>query len=70
MRASLFEPFRRGHQPGVEDVAGTGLGLYISRELAVSHGGTVTLERSAVGEGSTFALSLPLARVTESSRRA
>jgi signal transduction histidine kinase len=70
MRAILFEPFQRGRQPGVEDVPGTGLGLYISRELAVSHGGTVVLERSALGGGSTFAVSLPLARVTETSRRA
>ena len=70
MRTAIFEPFRRGHQAGVEDVAGTGLGLYISRELATSHGGRVALERSVVGEGSTFALSLPLARVTEPPRRA
>src|SRR5438876_5730038 len=60
-RGVLFEPFHRLRQPGVEGVAGTGLGLYISRELAASHGGTVSLERSAPGAGSTFALSLPLA---------
>jgi len=60
-RGSLFEPFHRLRQPGVEGVAGTGLGLYISRELAASHGGAVSLERSAPGAGSTFALSLPLA---------
>jgi signal transduction histidine kinase len=60
LRPSLFEPFRRGRQPGVEDVAGTGLGLYISRELALAHGGTLSLEATGAGEGSTFALALPL----------
>jgi signal transduction histidine kinase len=65
----VFEPFQRGQQPGFEEVPGTGLGLYISRELAVAHGGGLTLERSVVGEGSTFALSLPIA-VTEASPRA
>jgi signal transduction histidine kinase len=70
IRAGLFEPFRRGRQPGVEDVAGTGLGLYLSRELAASHGGSVVLERSEPGQGSTFALWLPRARVTEPSLRA
>ena len=62
LRRSLFEPFRRGRQQGVEDVAGTGLGLYISRELAIAHGGTLVLEQSASGEGSTFTLAIPLAR--------
>jgi signal transduction histidine kinase len=69
MRATLFEPFRRGRQPGVEEVAGTGLGLYLSRELARSHGGSLTLEASAPAQGSTFVLSLPLA-VTEPASRA
>ena len=62
MRDAIFEPFRRAHQPGFEQVPGTGLGLYISRELAVSHGGTLILEKSTP-EGSTFTLSLPLAAV-------
>ena len=61
LRAGLFEPFRRGRQPGFEEVPGTGLGLYISRELATAHGGSLMLEKSAPGDGSTFALWLPLA---------
>ncbi len=60
-RERLFEPFRRGRGPATEQVAGTGLGLYIARKLAQEHGGTLVIELSVVGEGSTFTLSLPRA---------
>lgn len=65
----IFEPFRRGIEPGDETVPGSGLGLYISRELAHAHGGEVLLESSSPGEGSTFRVTLPLV-VTESPVRA
>ena len=69
MREAVFEPFRRGQQPGFENVPGTGLGLYIGRELAIAHGGTLELEKSVIDVGSTFTLTLPLA-VAEGSVRA
>ncbi|HKS24107.1 MAG TPA: ATP-binding protein [Thermoanaerobaculia bacterium] len=37
---------------------GPGYGLYLARKVAEEHGGTVTVE-SALGEGSTFCLTLP-----------
>jgi signal transduction histidine kinase len=43
---------------------GAGLGLAISREVAIAHGGTLTAE-SIVGRGSCFRLELPLARPSE-----
>ncbi len=43
-------------------VPGIGLGLYISRQLVESYGGTLMVESSTPGEGSVFALALPLAR--------
>jgi len=41
---------------------GTGLGLYISRELVKLMGGTMVLEKSEPGVGSTFCFTLPLAK--------
>lgn len=45
-------------------VPGIGLGLYISRQLVESYGGTLVVESSTPGDGSVFALALPLARTT------
>jgi signal transduction histidine kinase len=57
-RRTLFEPFQ--HQRGSTGVEGkgTGLGLPVSRLLAMRHGGDLTVE-SRVREGSVFTLNLP-----------
>jgi signal transduction histidine kinase len=52
----IFEPYERGAKSG--EPKGLGLGLYISRQLAVSHGGQLTVE-STPGQGATFSLTLP-----------
>lgn len=57
-QARLFQPFSRGD--AVRGVSGTGLGLYISRQIVERHGGTITVE-SQPGIGSTFTFRLPLA---------
>jgi signal transduction histidine kinase len=43
-------------------VPGVGLGLYISRRLAESYGGTLVVEASTPGGGSVLALAIPLYR--------
>ena len=55
----VFERFFRVEEDGAATPAGTGLGLYISRELAHRQGGRLELEWSRVGEGSRFVLTLP-----------
>ncbi|HEX3629742.1 MAG TPA: HAMP domain-containing protein, partial [Candidatus Dormibacteraeota bacterium] len=55
----IFERFYRIDDPNLGPQPGTGLGLFISRELAERHGGSLVLERSEIGKGSTFVLRLP-----------
>jgi signal transduction histidine kinase len=55
---NLFHKFYRSHRSR-ETVAGTGIGLYISKAIVESHGGTMEV-RSVEGEGSTFSFTLPL----------
>lgn len=57
--ARLFERFGRIVTPENSQIAGTGLGLHLSRELARLHGGDIDVE-SCEGKGSTFRLRLPL----------
>ena len=57
--AELFQPFNRlGRE--TSDVAGTGIGLAVSRRLAEAMNGRLECA-SLAGEGSTFTLHLPLA---------
>ncbi|WP_412061873.1 ATP-binding protein [Rubrivirga sp. IMCC45206] len=55
---AVFAPFVQ--EGGLGAASGVGLGLSISRELARAMGGEVTVE-SALGEGATFTVDLPLA---------
>lgn len=57
----LFERFGRIVTPENSHIAGTGLGLNLSRELARLHGGDI-LAASTEGAGSVFRVRLPLAR--------
>lgn len=60
-RERVFEQFHRSNNPAFIRVAGTGLGLYISRQLAEANGGGLAVERSSPEMGTIFALALPLA---------
>jgi PAS domain S-box-containing protein len=57
---AIFEPFVQVGRGLTNLQEGTGLGLAISRDMARAMDGDLTVE-SAVGEGATFTLSLPLA---------
>ena len=60
-RPYIFDYFYRGRPPGAEPVPGSGLGLAIVREVvrAAWHGGYIGVN-SVPGQGSTFAVYLPL----------
>jgi two-component system, OmpR family, sensor histidine kinase SenX3 len=57
----VFERFYRVDRARSRHSGGTGLGLSIVRNVARTHGGSVTVE-SAPGEGSTFEIRLPIAK--------
>ncbi|GHO71546.1 hypothetical protein KSC_104380 [Ktedonobacter sp. SOSP1-52] len=57
-QAHLFGRFVRGENVRVAGIRGTGLGLYLCRELIERHGGQISFE-SEEGVGSTFFFSLP-----------
>jgi signal transduction histidine kinase len=59
LHATLFDPFRRGARSSREaKTAGLGLGLFISREIVVAHGGDISIRSDAV-HGTTFRVELP-----------
>jgi two-component system phosphate regulon sensor histidine kinase PhoR len=59
----LFRKFQQaGNKFLTRDTRGTGLGLYISKLLCEQMGGRISLEESKLGVGTTFAVTLPLAK--------
>ena len=59
-RPRLFEKFFRAESPELQNVAGTGIGLYLVRQVIEGHGGQVDVA-SQPGEGSAFEIALPAA---------
>jgi PAS domain S-box-containing protein len=58
-QGTLFNPFRRGERESrTSKTEGLGLGLYISHEIVVAHGGKMDF-RSNASEGTTFRVTLP-----------
>jgi NtrC-family two-component system sensor histidine kinase KinB len=65
LRERVFDKFFRvedEHPDGFKGVRGTGIGLYLSREIVKAHGGTIACEPGDGGMGTRIALSLPLDR--------
>ncbi len=56
-KARIFEVFQR--EESTSHLPGLGLGLFITKQIAESHGGTVSVE-SDPGQGATFLLQVPL----------
>jgi PAS domain S-box-containing protein len=60
-RERIFRKFYRAESAARDGAAGTGLGLFIAKELVTAMGGRIWVE-STEGEGSSFSFELPAAR--------
>jgi two-component system phosphate regulon sensor histidine kinase PhoR len=61
----VFDKFYRCTGKGNDEVPGSGLGLYITRQIMRLHGGDVTLS-SRLGEGTQFSITIPRSAVVTS----
>lgn len=59
--ARLFDKYEQARSRATRGEKGTGLGLYITRQLVELHGSQIKVE-SEPGRGSTFCFTLPVAR--------
>jgi signal transduction histidine kinase len=57
---TLFSRFSQRDMSSTRPFSGIGLGLFIVAEIVAAHGGSVDVT-SAEGDGSTFAVRLPVA---------
>jgi len=57
---AVFEQFEQVDSSSTRRYQGTGLGIPLSREFVRLHGGDIWIQRTAVGEGTTFSFSLPI----------
>jgi signal transduction histidine kinase len=58
--ARLFDKYEQARSRATRSEKGTGLGLYITKQLVELHGGEIDVQ-SQVGHGSTFSFTLPVA---------
>ena len=56
----LFSKFTRARDANKVNTTGTGLGLYVAKNLVEGHGGKVWAESDGTGKGSRFIVELPL----------
>ena len=56
---TIFRPFYRANDEVTRRTPGTGIGLFVAREIAVAHGGTLVAASAGRGQGARFRLVLP-----------
>ena len=56
----LFAKFSRAKDANKTNASGTGLGLYVAKQMIEHMGGTIYCDSEGEGKGSTFTLELPL----------
>jgi PAS domain S-box-containing protein len=61
----IFELFAQSQPDTAPSASGLGIGLYLTRELAARHGGTITAASDGPGRGACFTMRLPILSVPE-----
>lgn len=59
MQDTIFEKFTRVENELSSDVNGSGVGLYLTKQIVELHGGTITV-KSQIGKGTVFTIHLPM----------
>ncbi|MDD5291484.1 MAG: ATP-binding protein, partial [Patescibacteria group bacterium] len=57
---NLFKKFSRGSGTSTIHTEGTGLGLYVAREMVEAHKGKIWAESKGKGKGSKFCFEIPI----------
>ncbi|HSE57053.1 MAG TPA: HAMP domain-containing sensor histidine kinase [Candidatus Paceibacterota bacterium] len=57
-KAKLFDKFSRG-EGGRLNTGGSGLGLYLAKQIILAHKGDIAIESDGVGKGSKFTVTIP-----------
>ena len=56
---AIFKPFYRAGDDVTRRTPGTGIGLFVAREIVAAHGGRLTASSQGRGKGATFRIVLP-----------
>jgi len=59
MIKKLFQKFSRGQAGKKTNTGGSGLGLYLAKQIVKAHAGDLVVESDGVGKGSRFIIELP-----------
>lgn len=59
---NIFQKFYRIYDEDIPNVKGTGLGLYLVKEIIKNHRGKISVASEGKGKGTTFIIELPVAK--------
>lgn len=67
-RKHLFTKFYRADNAQTQRPDGTGVGLYLAKQVVAGHGGSVMFAPKAAGTGSTFGFRLPIKKLSTAAK--